>query len=159
MSSARITQSPSLRWALPGAVAASGTACAIMIALDLDSPVRAVVALAFLGLGPGLAVVGLLQIRDPVQQVALAVAASFAIDTVVAVTLLYLEAYSVGLAFAIVAAFTAVALVLGALRGRTSPPSDPPRDARPGADDRGDHAALRERLARYTEPPPGHADA
>lgn len=71
----------------------------------------------FLLFGPGLAIAVLLQIRDPFQQLALAPATSLALDTIVAVTLLHIQIYSYELAFAI----TAVALVLGVLRGLRAP--------------------------------------
>ena len=61
--------------------------------------------IAFLAVGPGLAIAGLLALRDPVEQISIAVGASFAIDTLVAISLLYLELYSYELAFGIVAGY------------------------------------------------------
>jgi hypothetical protein len=159
MSSRATTQSPLPAWALPAAVTVTGTVAAITIAADLDSPLRALFVLAFLGFGPGAAITGLLQMRDPVAQLALAAAASLAIDVLVAVSLLYLAIYTYQLGFAIVAAITAVALAIGWLRGPPAPPEDPrPRDPRPGREDDASRAEMRSRLASYTEPR-GQADA
>lgn len=104
-------------WPQLTAIAVVGTLATIAVALDWDSPIRMGAVLLFLLFGPGLAIAVLLQIRDPFQQLALAPATSLALDTIVAVTLLYIQIYSYELAFAIVAAITAVALVLGVLRG------------------------------------------
>ena len=158
MNSRATTQVRLPDWALPAAVTVTGILSAIMIAADLDSPLRALLVLAFLFFGPGLALTTLLQIRDPVQQFALAVATSLAVDALVAVSLLYLAIYTYKLGFAIVATITAAALVFGSLRGRRAPPDDPPpRD--PAAAERASRAELRSRLAGYTEPPSRQADS
>jgi hypothetical protein len=101
--------------------------------------------------------------RDPVQRFALVAAASLAVDVLVAVTLLYLAIYTYELAFAIVAAITAVALLAGRVRAPQAPPDEPtPRDRADedtGAESDADHARMRSRLASYTEPRSGPADA
>ena len=85
--------------------------------------------LVFLFFGPGLALTGLLQMRDPVQRFALAVAASLAVVVIVAVTLLYLGIYTYELGFAIVAAITAMALLAARVRAPQAPPDErPPRE-------------------------------
>ena len=99
----------------------------IAVALDLDSPLRTAVTIAFLAFGPGLAIAGLLALRDPVEQISIAIGASFAIETLVAITLFYLEVYSYELAFGIIAAITTTALAAGLLRAVRGPSlSEPP---------------------------------
>jgi len=93
----------------------------ITVALDLDSPLRTAVTIAFLAFGPGLAIAGLLALRDPVEQISIAIGASFAIETLVAITLFYLEVYSYELAFGIVAGITIAALAAGVLRAVRGP--------------------------------------
>ena len=73
-------------WASLAAVAIVAILATIAVALDWDSPLRVVLVLLFLVFGPGLAIAELLRIRDPVAQIALATAASLAIETIVAVT-------------------------------------------------------------------------
>lgn len=111
------------------AVAVIAVAASITVALDWNSPVRAALVLAFLLFGPGLAIAELLGVRGPVAQLALAVGASLAIDTIVATALLYLEQYSYELAFAIVVALTGVVLVRCALRATPRFPEPRPRRA------------------------------
>ena len=93
----------------------------IAVAVDLESPLRTAVTIAFLAFAPGIAIAGLLALRDPVEQISIAVGASFAIDTLVAISLLYLELYSYELAFGIVAGITAAALAAGLLRAVRGP--------------------------------------
>ena len=163
MSSRAITQSPLPDWALPAGVTVTGAVAAITIVADLDSPLRALFVLTFLFFGPGLALTGLLQMPDLAQRFALAAAASLAVDVIVAVTLLYLAIYTYELGFAIVAAITAVALVAGLRRAPHGPPDEPRRWDRDGDeegdDSDADRAKMRSRLASYTEPRSGQADA
>ena len=161
MSSRATTQSPLPDWALPAAVTVTGTVAAMTIAAGLDSPLRALFVLVFLFFGPGIALTGLLQMRDPVQRLALAAAASLAVDVIVAVTLLYLGIYTYELGFAIVAAITAVALVADRGRAAQAPPDEPAPRNRTDSDERSEaeRAKMRSRLASYTEPRSGPADA
>lgn len=94
-------------------------ALAVLIAVltDWSSPVRAALTLAFLLFVPGLALTELLEIRDPVQRLALATAASLAVETLVAVALLYAGLFSAEAVIAVVVGITCFA-VLGALLRR-----------------------------------------
>jgi hypothetical protein len=82
-----------MMWAMPRspatarriAVLAIAVACALVYALDWESPVRTVIALAFVLVAPGLAIVELLRLDDPLLQVALVPATSIALGTLVAI--------------------------------------------------------------------------
>ena len=104
------------------------TACAAMLAVatDWQSPLRAALVLVFLLVVPGLALGELVEIDDPIRRLALAIGASLAIDTLVAVTLFYLELYSVETAMAIVTAIT-IAAVLATVLRRSRRPRTPRR--------------------------------
>jgi uncharacterized membrane protein len=105
-----------------GILLVGGTAAAVS-ALGWHSPVRVVLALAFLLFCPGLALGELLDVREPVQRLALATAASLALETLVGVALLYAGAYSAELAFAIVLALSGAILAAAVVRAvRTSRP-------------------------------------
>jgi uncharacterized membrane protein len=99
-----------------GAILLVGGAAAAVFAGGWHSPVRVVLALAFLLFGPGLALAELLDIREPVQRLALATAASLALETLVGVALVYAGAYSGELAFAIVLAISAAILAVAVVR-------------------------------------------
>ena len=101
------------------------SAASLAFAIDWHSPVRVMLVFSFLLFAPGLALAEALEIRSPVQQFALAVAVSLGIETLVAVALIYAGEFSVGLAFATVVVFTALALAVAGLRVRRSPASGP----------------------------------
>jgi hypothetical protein len=110
-----------------GAIAAVGALAGLTIALGWESPVRAGLVFVFMLFGPGLAVGELLQVRDPVQQLALAAGISFGIDTLIALVLLYAGVLSGGLAFAIAYAITLAALAASVVRSTGTPFADQPR--------------------------------
>ena len=113
-----------------GAIAGVGLLAGLMIAAGWDSPVRAGFVFVFMLFGPGLACCELLRVRDPVQQLAIAVGISFGVDTVVATTLLYAGVLSGELAFAIILGITAAALAASvALPAYRSFADPPPRRA------------------------------
>lgn len=99
-----------------GAVAVVAIAAAAGYATGWDSPVRAGLVLAFLLFGPGLAIAEVLDIRDPVQQIGIAVGVSLAVDTIASVTLLYTGLFSAELAFAVIVAVTFAAIIVAVLR-------------------------------------------
>ena len=99
---------------------------AVAVASDLQSPARSAVTLAFLLLGPGLALADVLRVDDALQRLSLAIGASLAIDTLVAVGLLYVERYSYELAFGIVAAITALVLAAGTWQAVSRPAAGGP---------------------------------
>ena len=100
-------------------------AATLALLADWGSPVRVAVVLGFLLLAPGMALTEVLEIRDPVQQLALAAPVSLAVETLVAVALLYTGAYSSDLAFTIVAALTGLALLVASVRSLRSPAGRP----------------------------------
>lgn len=67
---------------------------AVFALTDLRSPVRPIVALAFLGVVPGTAFVGLLRERDLLAKIAVSIALSFAFATVVGEALILLGSWS-----------------------------------------------------------------
>jgi len=93
------------------AIAVFAIATLLAVAADWDSPVRTALTIAFLLFGPGLALAELLEIEDPVQRLALATAASLAVETLVAVVLLYAERFSALGVCGIVVGMTGAALV------------------------------------------------
>jgi hypothetical protein len=73
----------------PAVLIVSGAGVVLLAVGDVASPLRPLVALWFLLVCPGMAVVRRLGIREPVAQWTLAVAVSLALDTLVAGTMLY----------------------------------------------------------------------
>ncbi len=88
----------------------------IVVTLDWESPIRVAVTLCFLVFGPGLALAELLEITDPVQRLALAPAASLAVETLVATALLYAGVFSAQAAVTIVVGMSCVAVAGAVLR-------------------------------------------
>lgn len=98
-----------------GLLLATG-ACVVAFAADVQGPVRTVVALGFLLFVPGLALAELLPVQGLAQRLAIATGASLALETLIAVTLIYAGAYTTGLTLAIVAAITLAALLAALVR-------------------------------------------
>lgn len=94
---------------MAGLVTISG-ACAITVGVGWDSPVRTVLAIAFLMLVPGLAIVELLGISDLALRLTVATGVSLAIDGLVSMVLLYARIWSPGLALAILIGISGAAL-------------------------------------------------
>ncbi|MFN8173587.1 MAG: hypothetical protein U0T02_00810 [Solirubrobacteraceae bacterium] len=107
------------------AALAAGAAVALSLA-DVGGIPRHVVVLAFLLLGPGLAVVGLLGLRDPVAEWTIALALSVVIDGLVAGIGLYAHAWSPERTLVIVAALTVACCAVQLARAAVAP-----RPARP----------------------------
>lgn len=78
----------------PVAIMASSAALSLMVALDLHGPVRGVLALWFFLTCPGMAMVGLLEITDPLAEVVLAIALSVAIGMLLALAMLVTHTWS-----------------------------------------------------------------
>jgi uncharacterized membrane protein len=93
-------------------------ASVVAVVADWRSPVRSVLALGFLLFAPGLAVTEMLAIREPFQRLALAPATSLALETIVALPLLYAGAFSLNLVLFLLAGLIVAALVLAAIRAR-----------------------------------------
>jgi len=80
-----------------------GVALAVAVTALLDEPStgRTLLVSVFLLLGPGLAVVGLLELEDPWALLALAFGLSVALDTAVALVLVYITGWSPGAGLAV----------------------------------------------------------
>lgn len=96
-------------------------ACAAAFAADWQSPLRVALSLAFLLFVPGLAIADLLGVTDHLERLAIATGASLALETLVAVALIYAGVFSGGLALGIVVGVTLVAAAGGVLRARSRP--------------------------------------
>lgn len=90
--------------------------CTASVETGWDSPVRIVLALAYLLFVPGLAIAELLEIRDLAQRLMIASGASLGLETLLAIGLVYAGAFSTRLAIAILAIFTFAAVGGAALR-------------------------------------------
>lgn len=112
-------------------IAITAIAALAVIAVDWESPLRVALTLAFFLFVPGLALAELLQIRDPLQRLAIATSASLAVETLVAVALLYAGLFSAEAASAVVVGLTFVTLVAAAL-GRDRRVPDRAPDTEPG---------------------------
>jgi len=90
-----------------------GLALAVAVAalLGEHSTGRTLLVAAFLLLGPGLALVGLLEVEDPWALLALAFGLSVALDTTVALVLIYITGWDPGAGLAVLV----VVSVLGSL--------------------------------------------
>jgi hypothetical protein len=113
-----------------------GAGCAVMFAVGWSSPIRIALAVGFLLVGPGLAIAELLEIHDVALRVAIATGASLALETIVAVPLIYAGAYSATGAFAVVLAITAGASAAAVARAARARP--PGREGRWGRAERSD---------------------
>jgi len=96
------------------------SAALLAFATDWDSPIRVGLVLSFMLFVPGLVVAELLEIRDPMLQLATAVAASLAVETLIGVALVYAGLFSAGLAFSIVVGITVAAVAAAGIRVRYS---------------------------------------
>jgi GT2 family glycosyltransferase len=91
-------------------------ASVLAVVTDWHSPVRTVLALAFLLFAPGVALTEMLAVSDPIQRVALLAGTSLALDSVVALILLYAGDFSVSLATILLAGLTLAALAVAGAR-------------------------------------------
>jgi uncharacterized membrane protein len=97
-------------WPLLTVIAA--TAVAAVVFADVDSPLRPALVLAFVLVCPGMALARLLDIVDPIAELALAVALSFALVAIVPGAMLYAGSWSPRLALLILIAITLGATVI-----------------------------------------------
>lgn len=103
---------------VPALVIAAAAGAVALELLDVGGASRHVVVLAFLMLGPGLAVGGLLGLRDPVAELTIALAMSVVIDGFVAGILLYAHAWSPQGALLIVAGISIAGSAIQLARAR-----------------------------------------
>ena len=104
-------------WISPAVFTVSVGAAAALLAAGGHSPLRTAVAIWFLVVCPGLAIVPLLRIPDPWGELALVVSLSIALDLIVATALMYAGASSTAAAFGVLAAVSMCGAALQLRRG------------------------------------------
>lgn len=88
----------------PALIALAAVLAGTVVVFDAPPPIRPFVILVFLGIGPGLSLVGLLDINDLTQRLVLAIGVSLALDTIIAGLSLYAGLWSpVGVLLTLVA--------------------------------------------------------
>jgi hypothetical protein len=92
--------------------------CLASVMTQWESPVRAGLALLFLFVAPGLAVAEAIDASGLAHRMTIATGGSLALETLLAVTLVYAGLFSVRLAIAMLAAFTVVVVALALVRSR-----------------------------------------
>ena len=100
-----------VRWA-PILILGLAAATDMVLAVNAPLPLRAVIILGFLLVGPGLGFVPLLRIRQASVEITLILALSLALDTLVAEAMVLAEFWSFGLALAVLIAFSVTGAVL-----------------------------------------------
>jgi hypothetical protein len=88
----------------PLGVALLTSVASMLVLVDFHSPVRSALVAAFVFLCPGLALVRLLRLEEPLFELTLGIALSLALAGLVSVALLYAHAWSPGKGLAILAA-------------------------------------------------------
>ncbi len=100
----------------PGIVAASTVVMTVVVALGLGPPIAPIIAFWFVFVCPGLPYVRLLDLREPLTEVLLAIALSLSIEAVVSLILLRGSAWTSVRMLQIVIAITVLGVVLDAHR-------------------------------------------
>lgn len=103
-------------WWRAGVLAVLTAGCSLAASTGWHSPVRVVLAVVFLLFVPGWAVADLLAVADILYGVIIAVSLSLALDTIVSLTLLYVHAWSLRWATAILVVLTLCALLGACVR-------------------------------------------
>lgn len=120
---------------LPAVVVLTGAIVWLLTIVDWESPVRAVMASAFLLSGPGLVLGGLLGITDVPLRLSVAFAGSVAIGTLISVALVYAEIFNTSLTLGLIEAVTVGLAIADARMGGAevdvkgaveAPAGDPP---------------------------------
>lgn len=102
----------------PTTLALWAALAAVVVFVEVDSPLRPALVLSFLLLCPGLALVRLLRITDRVTEMTLAIAVSLALNALVPGLMLYLGAWSPRVGLLILITITAVATAYETARPR-----------------------------------------
>ena len=89
------------RWVWPGIIILSAMLIGTVNFLNLHSPVRPLLAIWFLCICPGMALVRLIGLRDRWTEVTLAIAVSLSLDVVLSLALVYAGLWSANLGLAI----------------------------------------------------------
>jgi hypothetical protein len=112
----------------PPVIGVSAVFVAVLVYADVDFAGRPFAVLWFMLVCPGMALVRLLRLSDAMTELAIAVALSLALDTIVAGTLIYVGSANFDVSFVVLLAITIVALAVDV--ARPSPPSTPAPQAR-----------------------------
>jgi hypothetical protein len=123
-----------IRFAISALVLLAGLAALFLVALEIESPLRAPITIGFSLVGPGWAIIQRLRLQDPVQELMLTIAVSFAVVGLVAGASVYLERWSPGLVLAALVVVTGIAFIPNPFRlgapSSDSPEPEPPQEAR-----------------------------
>jgi uncharacterized membrane protein len=92
------------RWAWPVAIIVSTVMLDALVVGNIDTPLRPLVAIWFVSVCPGLALVRLLRLRDGWSEMAVSLALSLTLGVIVATALVYADWWSPKLGLAILSA-------------------------------------------------------
>ena len=101
----------------PLVIGVSAAVAAVAVYADIDVAARAVVVLWFMLVCPGMALVRLLRLSDPLTELAIAVALSLALETVLAGALLYVGSANFEVTFGVLLGVTLAAVAVDVTRG------------------------------------------
>jgi hypothetical protein len=107
-------------WLRPALALLLATTGVLAATVPLTSGLRVGMLVLFLVFGPGLALVGLLRIRDPWREAAFAIGVSLAVDVLVVATLGYAGVERVGTGLGLLVGITGIGAVAQGL-GRRAP--------------------------------------
>ena len=110
-----------LTW--PGIVGASTLAMMLVAVFDLGPPIAPIIAFLFAFVCPGLPYVRLLGLREPLNELLLAIALSLSIESVVSLVLLLTSSWSPGLMLQVVVTITVLGVLVDADRVTRVPQS------------------------------------
>jgi hypothetical protein len=100
----------------PPVIGVSAVVAAIVVYADVDVAARPVLVLWFMLVCPGMAVVRLLRLTDPMTELAIAVALSLALNTILAGALLYAGSADFDVTFGLLLAVTLTAVAVDVTR-------------------------------------------
>lgn len=89
------------RWIWPTVIMLSAAVIGVMNIFSFDSPIRPMLAIWFLGLCPGMALVRLIHLEDRWTEIMLAIAVSMSLDVGLSLALVYAGLWSANLGLAI----------------------------------------------------------
>ena len=108
----RVVRDDVAHWAWPALIVAASLAVGGLTLAGVHSPLRAAVALPFLLLCPGMALVRLLDVQGWLMEWTLAVAVSIALETIVATIMIYKGVWSPDLGLVVLIAICLAASAL-----------------------------------------------
>jgi hypothetical protein len=106
-------------WFRPGLVALLAVLAVVAVGTAAPTGVRVVALLLFLLLGPGLGLVGLLEIGEPWRETSFVIGVSLAVDLIVVTALAYRGSRTAGEAFAVLVGIAVLGASAQVARGVT----------------------------------------